>query len=189
MAADPAAPAGFISFWTTYGSVITGGAVVISAITAIVVLRVNRSIARRRATLDLILHIETDGDIIKARKAMSTAKKNPAGSRAWSAVDKRDSDEANAIRTILNVNEIVAVSIAEDIIDEHIYHRWQRGAYIEDYRSMEDYVRGVREYWRNPSIYVEVEKLVHRWEGMPAFQDRPGWLERKRRALRDLSRA
>lgn len=189
MAADPPTLGGLIGFWKTYGSVITGGAVIVSAITAMVVLQANRSIARRRATLDLILHIESDGDIIKARKILSAVKKDPQGSRAWGAADKRDSDEANAIRTVLNINEIVAVSIAERIIDERIYRRWFRKAFIDDYRSMDGYIQGVREYWRNPSIYVELQTLAENWEGMPAYQNRPGWLARKLRAVRALAQA
>lgn len=189
MAASSPTLSGLVSFWATYGSVITGGAVIVSAFTAILVLQVNRSIARRRATLDLILHIESDGDIIKARKIMIDVKKDPQGSRIWGTAEKRDSDEANAIRTVLNINEIVAVSIAEGVIDERVYRRWFRSAFVDDYRSMEGYVRGVREFWRNPSIYVEVQMLAERWAGMPAYQDRPGWLARKLRAVRDLARA
>jgi hypothetical protein len=58
----------FVTFWTNHGSEVANGALVLSAIAAFAIIRSGRNVARRRGTLDLILHIESDRELIEARE-------------------------------------------------------------------------------------------------------------------------
>lgn len=189
MAANAQAATGFIAFWNMYGSAITGGAVIVSAICAFAVILANRSIARKRATLDLILHIESDGDLIDARNKMIDLKKSKTRSGTWGTEDQRDSEEAKTIRTTLNINELVAVQIAEGVIDERVYRKWFNKAFIDDYKSMTGYIEAVREYKRNPAVFGELEKLARRWDDDKEWYNNPNWLSRKLSAAKIVWRA
>ena len=181
--------AGFVTFWQTYGPIITGGAVVVSACLGIAVLLANRAIARRRATLDIILHIESDGDLIEARNRFTEIKKSDVRSSTYGKQDKRASDESEAIRTILNINELVAVSIQEGVIDERVFRRWFNSAFIDDYKSMTGYIEETRK-WKNGHIFKELETLANRWEATNKdWYAQPGWFMRKQTALAKLWRA
>lgn len=181
--------ASILDFWTTYGPVLTGGAVIVSALVAIGVLISNRGIARRRATLDLILHIESDGDLIDARNAFSDIKKRDERSSTFGREDKRATDDAEHIRTVLNINELVAVSIQEGVIDERVYRRWFNSAFIDDYKSMTGYIEETRK-WRNAHVFKELEALATRWEATnAAWYAGPSWFRRKGTALIKVFRA
>ena len=181
--------ASFLNFWTTYGPVFTGGAVIISAAVAIGVLFTNRGIARRRATLDLILHIESDGDLIKARNAFSDIKKRDVRSSTFGKEDQRATDDAEHIRTVLNINELVAVSIQEGVIDERVFRRWFNSAFIDDYKSMTGYIEETRK-WRSIHVFKELEALATRWEATnAAWYAGPSWFSRKCSAIVKIFRA
>lgn len=177
---------GFLATWQAYGPVLTGGAVIVSAAIALAVLFTNRGIARRRATLDLILHIESDGDLIASRNAFTEIKKSNVRSSTYGKEEQRASDEAGHIRTILNINELVAVSIQEGVIDESVFRRWFNSAFIDDYKSMTGYIDETRK-WRNPHIFKDLEALARRWEATNAdWYAGPTWIKRKRFALNKL---
>ncbi len=180
---------GILSFWQTYGPVLTGGAVIFSAAIGIAVLLTNRRIARRRATLDLILHIESDGDLIKSRNAFTEIKKSNVRSSTHGKEELRASDEAGHIRTVLNINELVAVSIQEGVIDESVFRRWFNSAFIDDYKSMTGYIEETRK-WRNPHVFKELEGLALRWEQTnDDWYAGPSWLRRKWLATLKIWRA
>jgi Domain of unknown function (DUF4760) len=149
----------------------------------------NRAIARKRATLDLILHIESDGDLLKARNDFITLKKGHERSNVWGTEDKSDTDQAKTARTVLNINELVAVSIREKVIDEKVFRRWFNRAFISDYQSMTGYIEEVRKYKKNPAIFKELEEISKKWEADSTWYDNPSWLSRKWAALKKVTRA
>lgn len=172
-----------------YGPVLTGGAVIISAVVGLAVLLTNRRIARRRATLDLILHIESDGDLITSRNAFTDIKKSNVRSSTYGKEDQRASDEAGHIRTILNINELVAVSIQEGVIDESVFRRWFNSAFIDDYKSMTGYIEETRK-WRNPHVFKELEALAKRWEQTNTeWYAGPTWIGKKWAAIQKVWQA
>ncbi len=180
---------GFLAIWQTYGPVLTGGAVIVSAIVGLGVLFTNRGIARRRATLDLILHIESDGELIEARNKFTEIKKSTIRSSTYGKEEQRASPEAEHIRTVLNINELVAVSIQEGVIDEKVFRRWFNSAFIDDYKSMTGYIEETRK-WRNAHVFKELEGLATRWEQTNAdWYAGPSWFGRKWAAFKKVWRA
>lgn len=189
MAANPEQVNAIVHFWSTYGPIVTGGAIIISTICAIIVITTNRAIARKRATLDLIMHIESDGDLIRARNAFIGLKGGSQRSAHWGQEAQKDTEEAKDIRTVLNVNELIAVSIREGVIDERVFRRWFNGAYIDDWQSMTGYLTEVRRYKGNPNIFCEFEALARKWEDDKGWNSPPGWFGRKWGALQRVIRA
>jgi hypothetical protein len=178
-----------IGFWNIYGSIIVGGAVIVSAVGAIWVVTSSRAVARKRAALDLILHIESDGDLIIARNRFIDIIRSDTKSEVYGRDEKRGSEEAKAIRTVLNINELVAVSIRENVIDERVWRKWFNRAFINDYEEMTGYIGEVRTSRGNPAIFEALEETALRWKADETWYAKPSWLVRKWRALRSVIQA
>lgn len=180
---------GVADFWQAYGPILTGGAVIISAFSAILILISNRTIARKRATLDLIMHIESDKELIDARQHFIEIKKSAMRSSTYGTEDQRACPEAETIRKILNINELTAVSIQEGVISESVFRRWFNSAFIDDYKTMTGYIEATRR-WKNAHVFEELESLATRWEKTNAeWYAGPSLFNRKIRAMSEVWRA
>jgi hypothetical protein len=153
----------FYQFWHCYGSDIQNGAVVLSAIAAFWVIADNRKINRRRGTMDLILHQESDRELVEAR----------------GKPDRKNEPQAQIIRRVLNVHELTAVAIQERVIDECVYRRWFNTTFIKDYESMKDYISEARATYSNPKAFSEFESTAIRWKEDKTWGAPPSWIHRK----------
>ena len=157
-------------FFSVYGSALTSGAVVVSAIAVVVsaiaavwVVKSNRTIARKRATLDLIMTVESDRDLVEARRKFLEIKRSETRPGAYVRTNGGDNEEFKTIRTVLNINELVAVSIREGVIDERVFRRWFNSAYVEDYNYMRDFIDAVQST-NNNNVYKEFKETAKRWK-------------------------
>src|SRR5579862_2851556 len=97
---------------STYGLWIQSGAIVISAVGIIISNVVTRRVARRRATLDLIMQEESNPDLIKQRTEF--VRLRDAGHLAqWANPEQTASDKTAVIRSVLNRYEMVAIGIRQ----------------------------------------------------------------------------
>ncbi len=181
--------ASLYTFWHTYGSDIQNGAVVLSAIAAFLVIRDARATARRRGTLDLILHQESDRELIEARDGFTLLKNGETKISSFGTPDKRNSDEARHLKKVLNLHELTAVAIQERVIDECVYRRWFNGTYIADYEATKAYIEAVRKSYGNDAVFSEFEKTALRWKSDKSWGEQPNWFERKIDAVKALGRA
>jgi len=133
-----------ITFWTTYGSAVANGAVVLSAIAAFAVIYSARGMARRQGTLELIMRIESDRELIDARAKYIDLKASATKLETYGAVTERKSDQAKTIRKILNIHELTAVAIQEGVIDERVFRRWFNKAYTDDHTTCQRYIEAVQ---------------------------------------------
>ena len=90
----------------------------------------------------------------------------------YGAEEHKASEEAAAIRTILNHYETMAVAIHEGIADEEIYKRWHFTTIKTHWKSSEGYIKKVRARVNCDTIYGEFEELAKRWEKKPLQQKR-----------------
>jgi hypothetical protein len=176
-------------FWHTYGSDIQSGAVVLSAVAAFVVIRTTRQNGKRRNTMDLILHQESDRDLIQARVAFNELKAGSVKLQTYAKPDAKNSEQAQTIRKILNLHELTAVSIEEGVIDERVYRRWFNTTFIKDYIATESYIQEARKTYDNPKAFCEFEKMAKRWKADKAWYNKPSWWQRKSEALNRLRNA
>ena len=72
------------------GAVFVTGA--IASLIAIWGILSQRAITRRQATLDHITHLESDRDIIEARKTFVELAKNPGGLAVWAEENKEQTE-------------------------------------------------------------------------------------------------
>ncbi|BEV00074.1 DUF4760 domain-containing protein [Novosphingobium olei] len=176
-------------FWHTYGSDIQNGAVVVSAITAFIVIRDTRAVSRRRGTLDLIMHQESDAELIAAREGFTALKNGTTKISSFGVREKRTSDEAQHLKKVINLHELTAVAIQEGVIDECVYRRWFNGTYIDDYEATKDYISAVRSSYGNPKVFSEFEKTALRWKADKTWGAPPSFIRRKWDAVREVLKA
>lgn len=169
--------------WHIYGSDIQNGAVVLSAMAAFIVIRSARANARKRNTLDLILHQESDKELIDSRIKFNDIKAGDIRLGTYGTPDRKNSDEAQTIRKVLNLHELTAVAIQEGVIDERVYRRWFNSTYISDHEVTKGYIVAARVTYANPCAFVEFERAATRWKDDPNWNAAPGFCTRKWIAL------
>jgi hypothetical protein len=143
---------------------------VISLLLAARSIRNTRAIARQKATLDLIEKVESTAhyrDVVKAFATLDTD--------ALEALNAPASDEQKIARQhvldYLNHYELVAIGIANDILDDGIYRRWMASYAVGDWNKAAQFVQAER--WRlneagtdfeyRPDIFGNLQKAVGRW--------------------------
>ena len=134
-----------------------------------------RSIARRRATLDHIAKSESDGDVIRARRKFIELAKAEGGLATWAEPNKEPSEEVQAIRIVLNEFELIAICIQRGIIDYELYRRWNRSGTIKYWTHAAPFVHHLRSRLENELIYHEFEEMV-RWMKGESIPRRGRWL-------------
>jgi hypothetical protein len=176
-------------FWHAYGSDIENGAVVLSAIAAFAIVRDARRTAKRRRTMDLIVHHETDKELVEERRRFNKIKCGSIRLSSYGKPDHRGSEQARTLRKVLNIHELTAVAIGEGVIDECAYRRWFNRTYITDYEATKGYIAEARKTHGNPRAFSEFEKTALRWQEDESWNVNPGWWGRKAKAIGNLWRA
>ncbi len=179
----------FAGFWIKYGQAFANAAIILSAIAAFLLIVTSIKSARKSSTLQTIIRNESDKDLIRAREIFIKIQEGNHKPEYYGAKEQRNTREAQAIRTVLNIHELIAVAINEGVIDERVYRRWYNRGFISDYNEMVGYIKAVRAWRQNPTIYKEFETLALRWEGDQSWYAPPSLLKRKYRAFRALWRA
>lgn len=128
----------------------------------VLVVSYNQKIARRRATLDLIMLHQSNDGIVKDRKRFIQLR-DKAHLAQWAAPDKADSEEATVIKSVLNHYELVAIGVRQKTLHENIYKRWLRSGFVKDWIESKPFVVQLRQNTQNHKIYCEFESLARRW--------------------------
>lgn len=108
-----------------FAPIATATIALIAAVVAFVAIKVQRSIARKRAALDFFLKTETDQHMLAAYNAFEK------GIRALDTCPSMDefasSKHYEDVRTYLNVHELIAVGVKSEALDDDVcYHYWCR---------------------------------------------------------------
>lgn len=139
---------------------------IIAAITiAIITIRTNRKISKERATLDTLFKIELDQEYIELRADFNIIVTDDNSLALKNAT--LEPNQVKALKFILNLNELLALSIAEGSLDEQVYFKWCKGQMLRDWHLMKPFIADLRRSRSRPSIYENFEWLAVRWGGTP----------------------
>lgn len=119
-----------------------------------------RVVSRRSATLDYLWEIDSDQDILEARKTFINVTKEDGGIAKYAEREKRGSTQTDAIRLILNTHERIAIGIQFGILDSEFVKRHSRGTILQDWALAAPFVYAIRSSINNPAIYHEFEELA-----------------------------
>ena len=119
-----------------------------------------RSISRKKMTLEYIAAQEGDGDVLGARKIFVLAALNPEGLAKWASKENQGTEEAQAIAIVLNEMELVSIGIQSGVIDYKMYKKWNYSTVKLYWRHAEAYVKVLRERVARPTLYLEFQAMA-----------------------------
>lgn len=150
-------------------------AIIISAISAFIAAIVSgnraaaaqRDIARVKATYDALANKLWDKDYITARMLYVKASRDHEDFRKYVVgADQKYAEEASvstALNNIANDNELTAIAIENNIIDEQFFKTWFKQSYINDRERMREYIDETRLRTQNDKLYVNFVVLAEKW--------------------------
>lgn len=147
----------------TTGFWIQTGAIILSALVAIAILYNNSHQAKKRATIDLVLHETNNPEIIDAKKQVRHCHEDKIDITQLSCKGNEDKPENAAIKIVLNNYEFIAAGIKEGAFDEEIYKRMKRSIVIRDWEAFAAYITELRRQKKRDKLYIEFEWLAARW--------------------------
>ena len=139
---------------------------VVASLIAIWGILSQRAITRRQATLDHITHLESDRDIIEARKIFVELAKKPGGLAVWAEENKEQTEQALAIGRILNSYELISIGIQRGIIDFELFKRWHKTSAIKYWERGAPFVMLIRKRLGNDMFFHEFEEMVGWFKGV-----------------------
>jgi len=115
-----------MGFW------IQTGALILSAIFALLLVQSRERSEKRRATVDLVVQQKHDSQLQASRQWLLTQHENHAGNFTQHLGNKT-ADPFRHILNVLNNYEFIATGIREDALDQEIYKRLQYSVAIKDW--------------------------------------------------------
>jgi hypothetical protein len=165
-----------IGFW------IQTGAIILSAIGAIAIIYNNSHQAKKRATIDLVLHELSDKEIIEAKNHVRKYRESGSPFAELSGKAHDDNPLNGYLQTVLNHHEFVATGIKEGAFDEEIYKRMKRSLVLRDWQALEPYISEKRRQERRDKLFSEFQWLACRWKDNPITPEVSWW----RRAINKI---
>ena len=155
----------------TYAPVLVPGAIVVSALIgaliALISVRHHREVARKRATLDVILRSE-GGEFRTITETFQRISDSPEGLLAILNPDtdpRPESDDYYEVQAYLNHYELVAIGIKQGIIDATFYKAWMKTNLVADWNTSRPLISEVRNNWK--AAFRNWEELAVSWGGEP----------------------
>jgi hypothetical protein len=125
-------------------------------------IRWNLRIARRRATLDLLMAEQSQEALIRERTNFVRLREDGHLAK-WAEPTETASDNAAVIRATLNRYELVAIGIKQSAFDRALYKMWCRTTLVKDWMACKPFVMQLRQNSRVPTYFCEFEDLARRW--------------------------
>jgi len=147
----------------TWGFWIQTGALILSAIGALLIIISRERSERRRATIDLVIHQKADSKLQDAKRYILALHTNNVHNFAKYLEDVH-SDDCKNILLVLNNYEFIAAGIRESALDEEIYKRVQYSVLVKDWDALSGFVMEFRRIEDRPTLFQEFELLAKRWK-------------------------
>ncbi|OOF84174.1 hypothetical protein BKG93_08360 [Rodentibacter ratti] len=153
----------------SYGFWVQTGAVVLSAIMAVLAILHNGRMARRRTTIDVLLQENQDRQLVAAKFTAFNLAKNPNQSfvELYFSEKEKQSDTYKQITMLLNRYEFIAQSIKNKAFEEKIYKQMQYTNITRMWDRVCPLVYEIRQRQNSQTFYQEFEWLAKRWKKKP----------------------
>jgi hypothetical protein len=150
----------------THAPIATASIALLAALVAGYAIKVQRSIARNRAAVDFFIKTEMDQPMLTAH----------ANYEAAALVLAKHTDNSTLmakfeagchypmIRSYLNIHELLAVGIRNNVIDEEIAFHFWADTLIRHYNECQLLIKRLRQRPNGAASYLELEKLYAQWE-------------------------
>ncbi|QLF92296.1 DUF4760 domain-containing protein [Pseudomonas sp. ABC1] len=129
----------------------------------------NRTVAKQKETALLMFNSRTDDMLRSGYRTIRQLHTSPNDNIVTYATDpeKRNSDDADKIRYVLNHWERTAVCVAHEIYCEEILKNSMYTTVVNVYEQAEPFIREIRKVAVAETLYQDFEKMVKRWKAAP----------------------
>jgi Domain of unknown function (DUF4760) len=148
---------GTVPAWAAVGVAVVGGAI------AFVSVQTQRDIAKRRASLDLLMKTVTDPAFNKVTDAYLTTVGEAARSGMPVRELLRDPGKSRIVAQYLNAMDLIAVGVHTGVLNEDVCFDFWRDEVIRAYEETKDLIDALRVGDRNPFAFIDLEKLATSW--------------------------
>jgi uncharacterized protein DUF4760 len=128
----------------------------------------NRSIARTRATLDLIERTESQAHYQSLWLNFKAVRGREGGFGALIAPATPADETARALALeFLNHYELVAVGCKHGVLDSEFYKHFMRGAVVRDWQAASDFINAIRHppgAPARPRLFEHLDALAQKWQ-------------------------
>ena len=140
-------------------------AIFLSALAAIYIIYHNGLMAKKRATIDHIIHQKSNPELLKSIRTVYKLHEGNVQFSSFLSAD--DSDEYKAIFNVLNNHEFIALGIRRKAFEENIYKELQYSNFVKVYKSSAGIIADLRKQTSTDTLFQEFEWLIRRWEAKP----------------------
>ena len=130
-----------------------------------------RSIARQRATLDMIEKVESSLYYQNLQSTFSIIRRKGQFANLLNPKRKPRTTQRQQVLDFLNHYELVSIGILRNTLDPDIYRDWMLGAYLRDWNAASDFIQRERWKWNSESneweyrakVFENYQTLACRW--------------------------
>lgn len=157
------------------GAMITAGAIILSAVTAIGISLYHSKwatkSARTKATYDNLSKKQWDKDYILARSIFIAATKLGPNGLVHQLSKEQPADKDNqekmsveaAARLIMNDYELTFIAVEKGVLDAELIKEFRKSTIVKDYRNTKSYVEWIRQKNSNGRIYEVFQRNAKEW--------------------------
>lgn len=127
-------------------------------------LKTQRAIARKRATLDVLLKAETDPHLDAATAIFRDIRDTNSFDKILNPTSQRDKEDRLKIQTFINSYELIFCGVMEDTLDELFLFQYRRGTVIHHWHAIKEFVITSRNDSHNPRVFQRFQLFAEAWE-------------------------
>ncbi|WP_085637981.1 MULTISPECIES: DUF4760 domain-containing protein [unclassified Pseudomonas] len=141
---------------------------VVVAITSVISAR---NTARKKQTADMMFGTRSDDMLSEGYKCLQRLhNSDDSNIRALAKDGKKQSDDANQIRYVLNHWERIFVGLRQGIYDENMLREANYNTVLRTYAQARPYIEAVREEEQKNTYYQCLERAAKRWKKKPLVE-------------------
>ena len=133
---------------------------IVAAIIAIWGVSNQWAITRRQLTLQHISKTDSDRDMIEARTIFIRLAKEKHGLVKWASEENEKTNEAQAIKLVLNDFELTAIGCQLNIIDYTLLARYSKSGILKYWFHAAPFIYAIRARTKSPALFHEFEELA-----------------------------
>lgn len=151
----------------TFATWIQNLILLITAIVAFIAYKNQQKLSVQKATVDILIQENMDKSYQDQYIEFSKLRNNVNGETSAKYATKdltKYIQENEALLSVFNQYEFIAIGINECIFDENLYKQTKKGLLIKDYNYLKPWIMHVRELSGNNKIGINFEDLAERWK-------------------------
>jgi hypothetical protein len=152
--------------WGTIPQWLTTATAIGALLAAAISIRSQREIARKRAATDFFLKTEMDRETLESHKRYTAALAELSSSLDADGTMKDEFDGTDAywaIRDYLNLHELMAVGILNNVFDDRVCYDFWSGEMWVAYEKAMPLIKHVQSKPDQKGIYAEMVKVEEDW--------------------------